>query len=159
MQWRSLMCCGALVAVLALPAAVQAQQKSVRQCNAEWTANRAALQASGKLRKDFIAECRGLTANTATKTAPPDQPREAAPPPRRPATVGLATSEGQHATEEAAKAQCPGDTVVWVNLSSKIYHFSNAKTYGRTKNGTYMCERDTAQAGFRAAKNEKRPGG
>ena len=49
--------------------------------------------------------------------------------------------------EAAAKASCPGDTVVWVNLGSKIYHFSNAKSYGTTKSGTYMCERDTARSG------------
>jgi len=47
--------------------------------------------------------------------------------------------------------------VVWVNLDSRIYHFSGTKSFGNTKKGAYMCERDTAAAGFRAAKNEKHP--
>ena len=41
----------------------------------------------------------------------------------------------------------PG-TVVWANLSAKVYHFSGYKDYGKTKNGTYMCEKDVARQGF-----------
>jgi hypothetical protein len=44
-----------------------------------------------------------------------------------------------------------------VNLDSKIYHFAGYKDYGNTKTGAYMCEGNTAAAGFRAAKNEKHP--
>jgi hypothetical protein len=47
---------------------------------------------------------------------------------------------------------------VWVNLGTKVYHFAGHKAYGTTKRGAYMCERDTAAQGMRAAKNEKRPG-
>jgi len=162
------------------PTSASAKQKTVKQCNAEWTANRAAIQATGKLKRDFIEECRS---GTAAQTAPPPrQPSQAtapaarepatspkqtatpqpAPAPKqapaqRPSTVGVATAPGQHATAAAARASCPGDTVVWVNLNSKIYHYSNAKAYGHTKSGTYMCERDTGSAGYRAAKNAKRP--
>jgi hypothetical protein len=46
---------------------------------------------------------------------------------------------------------------VWVNVDSKVYHFAGNKNYGTTKSGAYMCEKDTASAGFRAAKNEKHP--
>jgi hypothetical protein len=67
------------------------------------------------------------------------------------------TGNSQFASEGQAKAHCPGDTVVWVNLSSKIYHYSGHKDYGTTKRGAYMCERDTAAVGVRAAKNEKHP--
>ena len=177
-QLITLACAASLLALPAL-----AQQKSAKQCDDEWRANRATIQKEGKLKRDFMAECRGNattakrpdTAKTVNRTAPPaQQPSQASPPQRpsqaspvqrpsqtspaqRPSTVGVGTAAGQHATETAAKASCPGDTVVWVNLSSKIYHFSNAKSYGATKSGTYMCERDTARAGFRAAKNEKRP--
>jgi hypothetical protein len=63
----------------------------------------------------------------------------------------------QFSTEAQAKSHCPSDTVVWVNLESKIYHYSSNKNYGNTKSGDYMCEGDTAAAGFRAAKNEKHP--
>jgi hypothetical protein len=60
-------------------------------------------------------------------------------------------------TKEQAKAHCPTDTVVWVNLTSKIYHFSGTRSYGNTKRGAYMCEGDTAAAGMRPAKNETHP--
>ena len=66
---------------------------------------------------------------------------------------GLAA--GQFANEADAKAKCPGDTVVWANLGTKVYHHSGTSSYGTTKHGAYMCEKDTAAAGIRAAKNEK----
>ncbi|HTV44880.1 MAG TPA: hypothetical protein VMF05_06155 [Stellaceae bacterium] len=66
------------------------------------------------------------------------------------ASGGLAS--GEFSTEAAAKAHCPGDTVVWANLSgSKAYHLSGNKYYGKTKHGTYMCRKEADQAGFHAA--------
>jgi hypothetical protein len=61
----------------------------------------------------------------------------------------------QFTSEAGAKSHCPGDTVVWVNTSSKIYHYSGTPAYGTTKRGAYVCEKETSAAGFRAAKNEK----
>ncbi|MGO9486216.1 MAG: hypothetical protein ACLPX9_16805 [Rhodomicrobium sp.] len=66
-----------------------------------------------------------------------------------------ALTAGQFANEADAKANCPSDTVVWANIGTKVYHHAGAGSYGRTKHGAYMCEKDTAAAGFRAAKNEK----
>ena len=63
----------------------------------------------------------------------------------------------EFSTEAQAAGHCPSDAVVWVNLTSKIYHFSGTRNYGNTKNGKYMCERDTAAAGMRPAKNEAHP--
>ena len=63
----------------------------------------------------------------------------------------------QFASEAQAKGHCATDTVVWANLSSKVYHFSGHRDYGNTKRGAYMCEGDATQQGFRAAKNEKHP--
>jgi hypothetical protein len=142
--------------------------KTAKQCNEEWTANKAAIQASGKRKKDFIAECRGI----ATTQTPPVRPTPSAAPPPPPAPApaarvtpaptrapgtGAPAAAGQFATESEARFHCPGDTVVWANLDSRIYHFNGTKSYGNTKKGAYMCERDTAAAGFRAAKNEKHP--
>jgi type IV secretory pathway protease TraF len=79
------------------------------------------------------------------------------PAPAAAAPTSSSSAEGRFSTDTAAKAHCPTDTVVWVNLPSKIYHFAGTRDYGRTKSGTYMCEKETAAAGFRAAKNEKHP--
>ena len=91
--------------------------KTIKACAAEWTANKATIQASGKTRKDFIAECRaGTTTAAAPATAPRPAPAEerkseaTAPPP--PAST-MPTAAGEFRTEAEAKAHCPGDTVVW----------------------------------------------
>jgi hypothetical protein len=64
---------------------------------------------------------------------------------------------GLFADEASAKSRCPTDTVVWVNLPSKVYHFAGGKSYGTTKRGAYMCEKDAIAGENRASKNEKRP--
>jgi hypothetical protein len=38
-----------------------------------------------------------------------------------------------------------------------VYHFAGTRNYGKTKQGAYMCQKDSDSAGFRAAKNEKPP--
>ena len=159
------------------PAAKQpeAPTKTVRACQEEWRANRAANEAAGITQKAYVEKCRaGATtaqpapapappperpaARTTAPTAPPPAPTAAPPAPTRaPAAAGTPAGAGQFATESEAKARCPRDTVVWVNLDSRIYHFAGYKAYGTTKTGAYMCERDTSAAGFRAAKSEKHP--
>lgn len=160
------------------PARAQPQtgQKTVRACQEEWRANRAANEKAGVTQRAYVEKCRGETiaqpapapspapARPSTRTAaPPAQPapsaRRAEPTTRVPTTTGVGTPEGprQYASEPQAKARCRGDTVVWVNLESKIYHFPGYSNYGKTKSGAYMCERDSEAAGFRAAQNEKHP--
>jgi hypothetical protein len=109
-------------------------------------------------------------APTATQAAPAPAPQKpaptttAAPAPapapaqQPPASKGDSTLEaGQFADETSAKARCPSDTVVWVNLPSKIYHFAGTKSYGTTKRGAYMCEKEAIAAEDRASKTEKHP--
>jgi hypothetical protein len=146
------------------PSAAQApaagQQKTAKECNAEWTAQKAELQAQGTKKKDFVAQCRGTSGTTSGTTSPPPAPAPAANTATKPAAVTkapAAAAAGQFASEAQAKAHCPGDTVVWANLKSGVYHFSGNRNYGNTKEGAYMCEGDTAAAGLRAAKNEKHP--
>src|SRR5256885_15120347 len=71
-----LICSAAMLGLAYAPAA--AQQKTVKQCNDEWTANKAAIQASGKTKKAFVAECRG---QAATGAAPAAKPAARAPKP------------------------------------------------------------------------------
>ncbi len=77
-------------------------------------------------------------------------------PAKKTRAAAAALTSGQYASEAEAKAACAGDAVVWANIGTKVYHHAGAGTYGKTKRGAYMCEKDTAAAGFRAAKNEKR---
>jgi hypothetical protein len=64
---------------------------------------------------------------------------------------------GQFADEASAKAHCATDTIVWVNLPSKVYHFAGTKSYGTTKRGAYMCEKEAIVGENRASKTEKHP--
>jgi hypothetical protein len=164
---------GAAGLITALPSA-HAQQKTEKACIDEWRARKAADPAFKVLQKDYVPGCRNPTATapaTPTTAAPAKQaapvPAATAPkqapvpaataPKQAPAPAAAITSANQYTTEAQAKARCPSDTVVYVNLKSKIYHFVGHKEYGTLKNGAYMCEKDTAGAGARAAKNEKHP--
>ena len=127
--------CAALVGLLALSQSAVAQQKTAKQCNDEWTADKAAIQASGKTKRLFVAECRGVAAAVRAAAAP--------------------AGKDQYATEADAKTNCRADTVVWVNSTSRVYHASGSRSYGKTKTGAYMCEKESAAAGFRAAKTAR----
>jgi hypothetical protein len=163
------------------PAATNAGQKTAKACTEEWRADKAGFQAKGITEKVYVAACRaGTVATPATAptpapptAAPTPAPTTAAPAPapsasrpsaqtpygttERGRSTGSPSGAGQFANEAQAKATCPGDTVVWVNLRSKIYHFAGTHNYGNTKDGAYMCERDTAAQGMRPAKNEQHP--
>jgi hypothetical protein len=137
-----------------------AHAKTAKECEAEYQANKTEIQARKELKKDFIAKCRAEE-----ESAAPASPAPATPlPPRQtanttatpPPATGVA-GKAQYATEAEARGHCPTDTVVWANLHSHIFHFSGHPDYGKTKRGAYMCEKDTASAGFRAAKSEKQP--
>ncbi len=155
-------------------------QKTAKMCQGEWQANKAAYQAGGITEKAYVEKCRAgetvalpeapapaptMAAPTpAAKPAP--APTAATPAPARasapaskpaPTAASAPTGANEFAAEAQAKAHCPTDTVVWANLESKIYHFSGNKSYGTTKEGAYMCEKDAMTQGVRAAKNEKHP--
>ena len=150
-----------------------AAQKTVKACQDEWRANRAAYQAAKVTQRVYVEKCRtgesiALPAGSApaptpsattAAPAPSPAPTTASPPPARstattsPAQAGA----GQFQAEAQAKAHCPSDLVVWVNRPSKVYHFAGYKNYGTTKDGAYMCEKEATTQGFRASKTEKRP--
>jgi hypothetical protein len=169
--------CGAVGLIAAMPSAY-AQQKTEKACIEEWRAKKAADPTFKTLQKDYVPGCRKPAAAAPAQpaapaaTAPAAAPatpataapaRQAAPvpaataPKQAPAPAAATTGANQFTSEALAKARCPSDTVVYVNLKSKIYHFAGHRDYGNLKNGAYMCEKDTASAGARAAKNEKHP--
>ena len=103
-------------------------------------------------------------APTATEAAPAPAPQRPAPTtttaPTQQPTAPRSTASleaGQFADEASAKARCPADTIVWVNLPSKIYHFAGTRSYGTTKRGAYMCEKEAIAAENRASKTESHP--
>ena len=153
--------------------------KTVKECDAEYAANKEAIKASGQKKADYVAACRaGTAAPVAAPAAAPASPAAApatpaaapapvvtptpkataavkpAPAPAKPAA---ATAASGFATDAQARARCPSDTVVWVNTKSHVYHFAGTHNYGTTEHGTYMCEADAKAAGDRAAENEKHP--
>ena len=104
----------ALVTVLAWTPAVLAQQKTVKQCRADWTLNKAAIAASGKTQRAFVAECRGVPfAGRSTPAAD--------------------FGQGQYANETDAKTACGSDAVVWVNLRSRAYHEAGSRRRNRSR--------------------------
>lgn len=162
----------AVVGLLAVPASA----KTVKECNAEYAANKDAIRGAGQKKADFVAACRGGTetipgAASAPQAAPaPTTAAVPAPAPAPAMPAGTATTRrtvnpsaaapsgaNEFSAEAQATARCPGQTVVWVNTKSRIYHFAGTKNYGNTKAGAYMCEADAKAAGDRASMTEKHP--
>jgi hypothetical protein len=167
------------------PSTSSSSQKTAKDCVAEWRADKAGMQARGVTEKAYVETCKtgaaptanapepkptvapaaqkqAAPASTQTAPVPPSKPpvttSAPTPPTRTPSTTNGPTLEtGQFADEAPAKARCPTDTVVWVNLKSKIYHFTGTKSYGTTERGAYMCEKEAVSGENRAAKNEKHP--
>jgi hypothetical protein len=138
------------------PAAAPApagEAKTAKACRDEWRANKA----GGVTEKDYVAKCRAGVAATPPAAAPSAPAAKTAAPAPAPAAATAPTGANEYQTEAQAKSRCPADTVVWVNLDSKIYHFAASRNYGKTKKGAYMCEKDALAQTFRAAKNEDHP--
>src|SRR5947208_10598749 len=103
-RFIALICTAAMLGLASVPAA--AQQKTAKQCNDEWTANKATIQASGKTKKVFIAECRGEP--TSAATAAPKPSATAAPSPG--ATVKTAKQCNEEWTANKAAIQASKKT-------------------------------------------------
>jgi hypothetical protein len=139
----------------------------VEQCKTGGTMPSATTAPEPKPTAAASAPAPSKPAPTATEAAPAPAPQRPAPTAAAPAPApgqppsaskgGPTLEAGQFADEGSAKAHCPSDAVVWVNLPSKVYHFAGTKSYGTTKRGAYMCEKDAVAGENRASKNEKRP--
>ena len=94
------------------------------------------------------------TVSGATAAAAPSTPvsKSAPPAPSQPTPAPPAKT-----TSSSASQGSPGPGTVWVNLDSGVYHYPNSRFYGKTKSGKYMPEADAVNAGYHAAKNEKKP--
>jgi hypothetical protein len=70
--------------------------------------------------------------------------------------TAMAPDPKRFKTEALASASCPADTVVWANISTKIFHLKGTATYGKTKNGAYMCETSAKAEGFKPTKKPEK---
>jgi len=66
-----------------------------------------------------------------------------------PVAAATAADDLQFPTRPAAEAHCPGEVVVWVDLTTRIFYYRGQDRYASTKSGAYLCERDVKAAGYR----------
>lgn len=94
----------------------------------------------------------GAAAPAATPKPAPPTP---APAPAAPAAAAAPKTASAPASTTAQQPPVKG--MVWVNLSTKVYHKEGDRYYGNTKNGKFMTEEDAIKAGYRAAKTTAKP--
>ena len=85
----------------------------------------------------------------------------AAQPAPRPASAAAASAPAAPAAVRTTSApataqQPPVKGMVWVNLSTKVFHREGDRYYGNTKNGKFMTEADALKTGNREAKTAAR---
>ena len=72
--------CLAALGFVTLSSHAMAQQKTVKECQDEWKANKAANKANGITQKAYVAQCRGGAASAQPTVAPAAAPTPAPPP-------------------------------------------------------------------------------
>lgn len=89
--------------------------------------------------------------------APAPKPAPAAPSSLTATSSAPAPAPKSSSAPAAGAQQPPVKGMVWVNLSTKVYHKEGDRYYGNTKNGKFMTEEDAIKAGYREAKTGGKP--
>jgi hypothetical protein len=97
-----------------------------------------------------------VTVGAVTGTAPALPTPKPAPAPAAPAPAPASSTPARTPSVPTAAQQPPVKGMVWVNLSTKVFHREGDRYYGNTKNGKFMTEADAVKAGYREAKTEKK---
>ena len=97
-----------------------------------------------------------VTVGAATSAAAAPPAPKPAPAPAAPAPAPAAPTAAKTPSAPTTAQQPPVKGMVWVNLSSKVFHREGDRYYGNTKNGKFMTEADAVKAGYREAKTEKK---
>ena len=107
---------------------------------------------SNETKKGACAGHKGVKDWFGSKTAAAEAPTKVAAPASAPAVAGAKTAPAttKAAVPSMAPAAGGGPGQVWVNSSSKVYHCSGTKYYGKTKQGEYMTEAAAKTAGNHA---------
>ena len=105
--------------------------------------------------KNTIAKITPLVTVGGGSSAAAAQPA-AKPAPVAPATTAAPVTRSVPAAAAGAQ-QPPVKGMVWVNLSTKVFHREGDRYYGNTKNGKFMTEADAMKAGYREAKAPAKP--
>jgi hypothetical protein len=98
-----------------------------------------------------VKEWYGTSSAASSGTSSPAAPAAAAASKAAPAAAATAAKTKAETAPAATAAPGGGPGMVWVNKSSKAYHCSTDKWYGKTKNGEYLSEADAKAQGFHAA--------
>jgi hypothetical protein len=61
----------------------------------------------------------------------------------------------QQRVPEAPGLFCPDDRVVWVNIGSGVYYYSNEHRFGQTVSGVFECEKAARVQGNRPSRKGK----
>ena len=107
--------CAVLATFVSISSPSIAQQKTVKQCQDEWRANKAENQAKGIKEKDYVAQCRAETA-AMPQAAPVPQATPAPPPP----SAGRKTAKECRAEWQANKADNQAKGITESNTSSSV---------------------------------------